>query len=255
MRDLFFDEHIKDSSPVPSSLIQSSSKKVLTDIIVPENGRELFDSTFFKIKDVLTNVGYGNFNFISLDESFQRVKFSKNEKDLIEKLFEFDAKEYGFNDKKVITNLSNKIDRKDIKYIKGTGHFLFNDVVSVYDEMIIKSKDENPNTNPILTSGVRNIVKQLYLFMNKARKVDYNLSLASFSLAPPGYSFHGTSDFDIGKKYAGIANFDLRFLETDEYKVLNAKGYLSANKQRYFKGNTKGVRWEPWHVKVDLNRA
>ena len=43
----------------------------------------------------------------------------------------------------------------------------------------------------VLTSGVRGVVKQMSLFMNKAISTNGNLSRASRSLAPPGHSFHG----------------------------------------------------------------
>ncbi len=226
-------------------------KRTIEDIFVKENERKLFDSTFHKVKKVLKTVGYGNFNYISFDDAIKYVKFKPTELNYLEKLFEFDAKEYGFNGKKVITNLTNKIEKKEIQYIKGTGHFLFKDVVKTYDEMLKESKEFDPNINPVLTSGVRNIFKQIYLFMNKTKKVNYNLSEASYSLAPPGHSYHGISDLDIGRKYAGNANFDLRFLETEEYQVLNKLNFLSVNQQRYHKGNKEGVRFEPWHVKIN----
>ena len=99
----------------------------------------------------------------------------------------------------------------------------------------------------VLTSGIRSVVKQVYLFMNKAAKVDGNLSLASFSLAPPGHSYHAVGDFDVGKKGFGHKNFSEAFAQTDEFKRLIDLGYLDI---RYPQQNPFGVRYEPWHIKV-----
>jgi LAS superfamily LD-carboxypeptidase LdcB len=91
------------------------------------------------------------------------------------------------------------------------------------------------------------VVKQLYLFLNKADQVDGNLSLASYSLAPPGHSYHAVGDFDVGKKGFGSKNFSEAFAKTDEFKRLIDLGYLDI---RYPQQNPFGVRYEPWHIKV-----
>ena len=99
----------------------------------------------------------------------------------------------------------------------------------------------------VLTSGVRSIIKQTLLFLNKAKKTRGNLSMASRSLAPPGFSYHGIGDFDIGQAGYGISNFTERFATTKVYKRLYKLGYT---KFRYNKNNLLGVRFEPWHIKV-----
>ena len=71
--------------------------------------------------------------------------------------------------------------------------------------------------------------------------------MASRSLAPPGYSFHGVGDFDVGKKGYGIHNFTERFTQTNVYKNLTDLGYI---KFRYERDNNFGVRFEPWHIEV-----
>jgi D-alanyl-D-alanine carboxypeptidase len=86
--------------------------------------------------------------------------------------------------------------------------------------------------------------------LNKARKNNGNLSIASRSLAPPGYSFHGNGDFDVGQVGFGAANFTERFANTEVYKKLNELGYL---KLRYPQKNLMGVRFEPWHIKVSTD--
>ena len=99
----------------------------------------------------------------------------------------------------------------------------------------------------ILTSGVRSVTKQLLLFLNKAYNKDGNLSLASRSLAPPGYSYHGIGDFDVGQIGYGADNFTKRFTGTEVYRKLRDLRYLNI---RYTENNLLGVRFEPWHIKV-----
>jgi LAS superfamily LD-carboxypeptidase LdcB len=91
-------------------------------------------------------------------------------------------------------------------------------------------------------------MKQFLLFLNKAYRSRGNLSVASRSLAPPGYSFHGVGDFDVGQVGFGIANFSSRFTTTKVFKRLRDLGYIEL---RYPKGNLLGVRFEPWHIKVN----
>jgi len=96
---------------------------------------------------------------------------------------------------------------------------------------------------------VRSVIKQFLLFLNKAYESEANLSLASRSLAPPGYSFHGIGDFSVGQFGLGADNFTERFTTTPVYKRLNEQGYVRI---RYPLDNLLGVRFEPWHIKVDL---
>ena len=99
----------------------------------------------------------------------------------------------------------------------------------------------------ILTSGIRGVVKQIHLFLAKAVKTGGNLSQASRSLAPPGHSYHGVGDFDVGKIGFGANNFTAAFSGTMEYKRLCELGYVAI---RYTENNPYGVRFEPWHIKV-----
>ena len=79
----------------------------------------------------------------------------------------------------------------------------------------------------------------MHLFLRKASKYQGNLSLASRSLAPPGYSFHGIGDFDVGNIHLGVKNFTNAFAKTDEYKKLIDLGYIDI---RYPMDNELGVR-------------
>ena len=99
----------------------------------------------------------------------------------------------------------------------------------------------------VLTSGVRGVLKQFLLFMNKATCNNGNLSLASRSLAPPGYSFHGVGDFDVGQRGLAEKNFTEAFTRTSVFQTLNELGYITL---RYPQGNLLGVRFEPWHIRV-----
>ena len=58
------------------------------------------------------------------------------------------------------------------------------------------------------------------LFLSKAHESKGNLSMASRSLAPPGYSYHGISDFDVGQVGFGVNNFTEKFTDTDVFKKL-----------------------------------
>jgi LAS superfamily LD-carboxypeptidase LdcB len=98
-----------------------------------------------------------------------------------------------------------------------------------------------------LTSGVRNVVKQLSLYISKIKSLNGNLSKASTIIAPPAYSYHTISDFDIGKKGWGNRNFTAEFAKTKEFKQMIKLDYISI---RYTINNKDGVRFEPWHVKV-----
>jgi len=90
-------------------------------------------------------------------------------------------------------------------------------------------------------------VKQLQLFLSKLDLSNGNLSLASRSLAPPGHSYHGIGDFDVGKKGFGKRNFTADFAMTEEYNKLIKLKYVDL---RYTENNQVGVRYEPWHIKV-----
>lgn len=203
-----------------------------------------------KLKTTIRQVGYGNFNVISLDDAIScnnrlgnLAQFSRTDLNFIEELFGFDARYYGFFGDKVISELSTSFNRRKINKVPGSGHFLLDgDATAAYGKI---RKEIGPTI--YLTSGVRGVVKQLYLFLNKLIAVEGNLSRASRSLAPPGYSFHGIGDFDVGKKGLGSANFTSKFARTTEYQRLIELGHIQI---RYPEENSLGVRYEPWHIKV-----
>ncbi|MGE4267396.1 MAG: M15 family metallopeptidase [Deferribacterales bacterium] len=201
-----------------------------------------------KIRSVMNYVGYANFNILNYDEMLKTMgRISKlqglnaKEQKYVEELFSRDAAVYGFFGEKVMTSLTDNIDRSEIVKIPRTGHYIYKEAVSTHNKIM---KDMRSLT---LTSGIRGIVKQLYLFLNKAVQTRGNLSMASRSLAPVGYSFHGVGDFDVGIRNWGADNFTDRFATTKEYASLIHGGYMRI---RYDEKNPYGVRFEPWHVKV-----
>jgi hypothetical protein len=220
------------------------------DVILDPAQRIAFDSALARLRRLQNYVGYGNFNIIGWDESLKLARnldvvgaFSARELELIEELFFADAQTLGFYGDKVVTSLSSNIAPRDIVKIPRSGHFLFKGESTATYHKIRRDLGDSV----ILTSGIRSVVKQIYLFMNKAEKVDGNLSLASYSLAPPGHSYHAVGDFDVGKKGFGHRNFSEEFAKTDEFKRLIDLGYLDI---RYPQQNPFGVRYEPWHIKV-----
>ncbi|OBQ54864.1 M15 family metallopeptidase [Halodesulfovibrio spirochaetisodalis] len=241
-----FDLHVKDYISKMSHFDSAHPD----DIVLKDEDLKLLKECTNKITRVMRTVGYGNFNLVSIDQAFYFGKqysrigiFSKEEKEFLEKMFYYDADTLGFYGEKPITAFTQTISRKDVIKIRHSGHYLFRGhPFEVWKE--IKSA---LGSDVILTSGVRGIVKQFHLFLMKASSNGGNLSLASRSLAPPGYSFHGISDFDVGQRKYGEFNFTSRFTETRVFTKLSELGYLTL---RYPRGNMLGVRYEPWHVKV-----
>jgi hypothetical protein len=220
------------------------------DVILSEAERAAFDSALARLRRLQNYVGYGNFNVIGWDQSLKLAQrrdsigaFTRAELELIEQLFFADAKRLGFYGDKVVSKLTAIIPERDIVKIPRSGHYLFKGESTRTYERIRRDLGDSV----VLTSGIRSVVKQIYLFMNKAEQVDGNLSLASYSLAPPGHSYHAVGDFDVGKKGFGLKNFSAAFAQTDEFKRLIDLGYLDI---RYPQQNPFGVRYEPWHIKV-----
>ena len=220
------------------------------DVFLDQSLYPTLISTFKRLDRVQNLVGYGNFNVISFDDmlkfssSYSSVgAFPKNELDFLDEQFSVDATEYGFLGAKVITRMTAVIPEREIVKMPHTGHFLYkHDSVHFY-----KKVTNAVGPSLVLTSGIRGIVKQLHLFLAKTIQAKGNLSRASRSLAPPGHSYHGVGDFDVGKVGFGLRNFTSDFARTDEYKRLLDLGYVT---MRYPQYNLLGVRYEPWHIKV-----
>jgi len=220
------------------------------DILVEPDRLALLSSISTRLNKAQRIIGHGHFNLLSFDSLLRYARryrsigrFTKQELDFFEEIFTADAAEYGFFSDKVSTEMTASIPEKDAIKIAGTGHYLFRGEAEKKYQRMCKDLDDGI----FLTSGIRNVVKQMQLFLDKAVLTEGNLSQASRSLAPPGYSYHAVGDFDIGKVGAGLDNFTEVFAETDEYKKLVDLGYMDL---RYTPTNRFGVRHEPWHIKM-----
>lgn len=228
----FFDHHFPDD-------IRLNAEQML-----------ILASVVGRLKRVESAVGYANFSLLSFDDAVRvaagslRVgEFTAQEKEFIDGTFHRAASDYGFFGEKVLAELTTRIPAKEMIKMPATGQYLYRGDSHLLYEKIVK--DVGPTI--VLTSGVRGIVKQIYLFLAKAVQSEGNLSMASRSLAPPGHSFHGVGDFDVGRRGLGSRNFTEAFAKTQEFKRLTDLGYIHI---RYHESNEFGVRFEPWHVKV-----
>lgn len=247
---------------IPLTLFSSNAyankftpKNIITDLIqddlfLEDRFIQPMNSVRKKLKYVQRYVGYGNFNIISFDNASRVLRnsptakrFTKEELEFIEYVFYYQPESHGFYGNRITTNLSNTINKKEIKKIPYTGHYLFKGKpVETYESM---KKDIGKTL--IMTSGVRSVVKQMKLYLDKLYNVKYNLSEASKSIAPPAFTYHSIGDFDVGKKGFGVANFTARFAATPEFNEMRKLKYIN---MRYTMNNKDGVRYEPWHVKI-----
>ncbi|MGI9294299.1 MAG: M15 family metallopeptidase [Pseudomonadales bacterium] len=220
------------------------------DFILDPHQLTLLKTVFARLQRAQRYIGHGNFNLLSFDhllfcgENYSAIgAFSLQELYFMEDIFFANARRYGFYGARVTHDLTAVVPMRDIKKIGRTGHFLFRgQPLQKYESIRAEL-----GSGITLTSGIRGIVKQMQLFLAKAVVTNGNLSQASRSLAPPGYSYHGIGDFDLGKVGFGLRNFTESFATTDEYKRLIDLGYVSI---RYTETNPFGVRHEPWHIKI-----
>ncbi|MCD6185841.1 MAG: M15 family metallopeptidase [Deltaproteobacteria bacterium] len=220
------------------------------DIYLDKPKLHILKSSVGRLKRLQKTVGHANFYLLNFDEAlkissgYSRVgRFSKKEINFLEEIFYKNSSIYGFFGQKPFKNMTSRIKKQEVIKIPHTGNYLYKgEACSAYG----KIKKEIGNT-VILTSGVRSIIKQFLLFLDKTYRNKGNLSLASRSLAPPGYSFHGIGDFDVGQVGFGYDNFTERFTTTNVFKKLQKFGYINL---RYKKNNLLGVRFEPWHIKI-----
>ncbi len=223
------------------------------DVLLDHEQYETFETTLSRLIRLQKLVGHGNFNILnftdglSLARNYSQVgKFTKEELQFMELTFYEDGQRYGFLGQKPIKEITDQVKKKDVTKILHSGNYLYKDrSIEIFEDIKKELGDQ-----VILTSGIRSVMKQFLLFLNKVHSSEGNLSLASRSLAPPGYSFHGNGDFDVGQAGYGKLNFTGTFTETEVYKRLSEMGYL---KLRYPADNKLGVRYEPWHIKINAN--
>ena len=198
-------------------------------------------------------VGYANFNIISYNSSIFYArnyssigKFTQAEVQLMERFFYEDPSRYGFYGERTVESISYAIKRKDLKKIRRSGHYIFKgDSLESYNRL----QHDVDTKDIILTSGVRSVIKQMRLFVDKLYRNKGNLTKTTNAIAPPAYSYHSTGDYDLGKKGFGYDNFTPRFALTKEYSELKKLSYIE---MRYTLLNNDGVRYEPWHIKAKV---
>ena len=241
-----FDGYIKDYLHKMQNFDQPHPE----DIYVEKEVLPVLRSCVSRLKRLELTVGHGNFYLLSFDDGRDIARnypdvgeFTKTELDFLESIFYTDSSLYGFIGDKPIDKMTYRINENDAVKIPATGNYLYRGM----PENMYEKLKKHVGDKLYLTSGIRGVVKQFLLFLDKADINRGNLSLASRSLAPPGYSFHGIADFDVGQMGYGILNFTGSFTRTEVFKKLEDLEYVSL---RYTKDNLKGVRFEPWHIKV-----
>ncbi len=227
-----------------------ADNKIITskDLYIEKKDYKVFQSVRSKLKLIQRYIGYGNFNVISFDNMLSISKrasnieeFTKAEIDFLEFVFYYNPSTHGFFGERISKNITETIDKKLITKIPHTGHYLFKGhAEETYFEM---TKDVGDSLT--LTSGIRSIVKQTKLFLDKISSTNGNITQAAISLAPPAFTYHSIGDFDVGKKGFGYSNFTSRFANTQEFKKIQELKYVDV---RYTINNKDGVRYEPWHI-------
>jgi len=220
------------------------------DVFLTCKDFDILVTSLERLKRLQRTVGHGNFYLLNFDEALKIARnytrvgsFTGPEITFLERIFYEDSCSYGFLGDKPLKNLTDRIKRQSVVKVRRTGNYLYKGLpLETYQKIRDDIGDQ-----VILTSGVRSVIKQFMLFLGKAHKSRGNLSMASRSLAPPGYSFHGIGDFDVGQVGLGAANFTEKFADTDVFKKLKDIGYIQF---RYQDENPFGVRFEPWHIRV-----
>jgi len=220
------------------------------DVRLLDADKPIFQSVLSRFSRIQATVGYGNFCLLGFDESlkiarsYPRVgRFTQRELAFLEKVFHTDARTYGFLGNKTFNKLTDTVAASTAKKIPGTGNYLFKGRSQTLYHRIKKDIGDQV----VLTAGIRGMAKQIYLFLGKVSRTDGNLSLAAHALAPPGYSYHGVGDFDVGQVGFGVANFTERFSQTRVYQKISQLDYIVF---RYPRRNGVGVQFEPWHIQV-----
>jgi hypothetical protein len=234
----------------PLHKIRDFDRTYADDYLLGDARLELLVTTAARLERAVRVIGHGHFNLVSFDDLLRYADryveigpFTAAELGFLDEIFHTDARDYGFLGNKILHQQTARFAEADVERIDTTGHYLLRGEPLARYERIRADLGENI----FLTSGVRGVVKQFQLFLSKAIETGGNLSQASRSLAPPGYSYHAIGDFDIGRVGFGLKNFTADFAQTPEYQRLIDLGYVEI---RYTETNPFGVRHEPWHIKI-----
>jgi len=221
------------------------------DVILEGARVQLMRKTLARLRRLYRTIGDGKYHLLDFNTALKEADdwglrvgdFARDEINFLEEIFYADATKYGFLGEKPLRNITDQIPPDEVVKVPGSGNYLYRG--RPFETFVKLQKDLGDGV--VLTSGVRGVMKQFLLFFEKANSANGNLSLASRSLAPPGFSFHGISDFDVGQKGFGKNNFTERFVTTPVFDQLCRLDYVDL---RYPRDNLLGVRFEPWHIKV-----
>lgn len=220
------------------------------DVHIDPADQKPFAALLQRLKLVRLEAGFGRFKLMGIAEArlLARARshigaFSRAELDLYEKLFYQDAADFGFRGERVVQRADYHIPPARAVKIAGSGNYLFRGE----PQQLFRRMQEDAGEKIILTSGIRGVLMQTLLFMDRAQSLAGNLSRVSRTIAPPAYSWHAAGDFDIGVEGLGDDNFSLRLTRTAEYRRLMELDYVNV---RYPRNNRLGVRYEPWHIKA-----
>jgi D-alanyl-D-alanine carboxypeptidase len=247
----------QDATPIADHAVRDAMAKARefdqdfsSDIYLDRRQWPELRSSLARLARVRHVIGYANFSLLCFDDALRYARrysvigaFTRAELDFLDSIFNTDARIYGFLGEKTAHSLTESITRRDVVKLQGSGQYLYRG--DAHHRFLRLQRAIGPRLQ--LTSGIRGIVKQLHLFLAKANVTHGNLSRAARQLAPPGHSFHGIGDFDVGQLGLGAANFTARFASSEVFKRLQALGYSNI---RYPQSNPYGVRYEPWHIKV-----
>ncbi len=152
----------------------------------------LIYSCYNKLSKVQSLIGYSNFNFIDLPtvtysarqqrntgkrlggKTERTLPFTRPEEQFMDQIFAIDAKTYGFYGERVIYDKNYRINPK--KLISTDCHFLRRGeahakYIRIKKQVSSKYSDTRGSTSKLdmqVTSGIRNIPKQMRLFFRKA---------------------------------------------------------------------------------------
>ena len=236
--------------PLGAALANRQQSGSIDAILLSKDDWPALQTALDRFSRIQALVGFGNFCLLGFDDSLRVARnyakvgaFTHQEIEFIDKLFHTDARIYGFQGDKTFHNMSDLIAASKIQKLSGTGNYLFKGL----PQQIYHRISHDIGDGVVLTAGIRGMAKQFYLFLGKVKTTSGNLTLASQVIAPPGYSYHGVGDFDVGQVGFGVANFTTRFSHTTVYKKMTQLGYVLF---RYPQNNRLGVQFEPWHIQV-----
>jgi hypothetical protein len=251
LRSFGFSQQQVDQMLLNARKMQTPDRISPDDVFLTANQRAVIPATIARLGRIQRHFGHGYFNILGFNQLLKSAaatigigRFTVEEMGLLQWLFYQDAATYGFMGERVVNDLLADMRPSLLHYDTQSGQYLYKRRSKpLFDRM-----RADIGSDLILTSGVRVIPKQSALFLAKLIACDGNVSMASRSLAPPGYSFHFSGDFDVGSAQLAGENFSRAFSRSEVYRMMQRLPYVTL---RYPDQNQAGVRFEPWHVKVN----